>query len=159
MESAIFGLLGVIVGGLIAAGSSFALARRQERAAAERESRVRATELKRAARLIDLELAKARASAVEYIGKRRWWGEDLDLVTENWRQYCAILAPELSGVDWHRLFIAVIAVDQMRVLHAAARKDGLLYHTITDDASANMTLMLNDLVIGSDAIALLCEDR
>ena len=158
MESAIFGLVGVIVGGLITAGSNFVLARRQERASTATESRIHAADLKRAARLIDLELLYAQAAAVRFIEKRRWWSEDLELVTESWQQYRAIVAPELSWDDWHGLATAALAVDQMRALQAMARREGLLYHTITEDLSANMTPILSDIRLGRGAIAPLFED-
>ena len=70
---------------------------------------------------------------MRFIEKRRWWSEDLELVTESWQQYRAIVAPELSWDDWHGLATAALAVDQMRALQAMARREGLLYHTITED--------------------------
>jgi hypothetical protein len=66
MMAAIFGLVGVIVGGIITAGSSFVLAVRRERADRERDSRALAIEVKRAARLIDMELARVQAVATSH---------------------------------------------------------------------------------------------
>src|SRR5687768_9953894 len=54
---AVLGLAGVLVGAGITAGTNYLLAGRRERAENERERRTHATEVKRAARLIDAELA------------------------------------------------------------------------------------------------------
>jgi len=59
MEAPLFALVGVIVGGIITAGSNYLLDRRRERAASQRENRNYAIEIKRAARLIDAELLRS----------------------------------------------------------------------------------------------------
>jgi len=103
---AAFGLLGVIAGGLITAASSYYLDLRRERASTERESVIYAIEIKRAARLIDLELAEARA-AVKSVKKLLLWSPDMEPKTEAWEKYGPIMAPRLSFNEWKALTIAV----------------------------------------------------
>lgn len=97
---ALFGLLGVIVGGIITTASSYLLQRRGERTDNEREDRNRAIEIKRAARLIDAELLRARAAARIAIKNKHWWIPDAKLKTEAWEKYSAVIAPVLSYGDW-----------------------------------------------------------
>ena len=84
MGEAIFGLLGVLVGGIITAGSSYLLDRRRERVERQRDRRNRAIELKRASRLIDAELSRAEAAARICVEKRHWWTPDVQLSRRPW---------------------------------------------------------------------------
>jgi hypothetical protein len=67
------GLLGVIVGGLITAGSSYLLDKRRERREREREERQAATELKRAARMLSANLQVFRSDVESVLSVKGWW--------------------------------------------------------------------------------------
>lgn len=108
---ALFGLLGVIIGGIITAGSNYFLDRRRERAAKEREERERAIEIERAARLIDIEMLRAAASITLLIRNKRW--PSTKLQTEVWQKYSPVIAPALSYADWLVMVRAVIAIDSI----------------------------------------------
>ena len=70
MSSAIIAFVGVIVGAIIAAGSTYLIATRREWADTERENRNRAIEIKRGLRLIDADLSRAQAAANICVDKR-----------------------------------------------------------------------------------------
>ena len=109
MMAAIFGLVGVIVGGIITAGSNYVLAVRRERADRDRDSRASAIEVRRAARLIAVELARAQAVATFAINERRWIDENL--TTEAWQKYAATIAPILSNEAWSDVWLAIVALE------------------------------------------------
>jgi hypothetical protein len=98
---ACIGLLGVLIGGMITAGANFVLAVRRERVEAERDRRSHAIEIRRAARLIIMELRLGEATAQLYIDKRYWWDHsDIQLKTDAWQKYGDIIAPILSDAEW-----------------------------------------------------------
>src|SRR5947208_2835144 len=73
---ALYGLIGVIIGGLITAGSSYLLDRKREQRERDKEERDRMREVKRAARLIDGEFGRARAPIKVSIDGKKWiWDE------------------------------------------------------------------------------------
>jgi hypothetical protein len=78
IKVAIFGLVGVIIGGLINTGTTILVDGTRERANRQRESRKYAVELKRASRLIDAELSRAQAAAKICVEKKRWWSQDVN---------------------------------------------------------------------------------
>lgn len=141
---ALFGLLGVIVGGIITTGSSYLLQRRSERIDRERESRNLGIEIKRAARLIDAELVRAQAAARIAIRTKHWAIPDATLKTEAWQKYSSIIAPVLSYPDWSRLIVAVLAVDDLRV--------DRLPGDIPDSTVAHLVPMLEDIEAGVIAL-------
>jgi hypothetical protein len=106
---AFFGLVGVIVGGLITAGSNYYLDRQREQATRARDNLNYEIEIKRAARLIDEELYGAKAS-VESVIELRLWSPEMEPKTEAWQEYGPIMAPRLSFDDWKALTIAVQAM-------------------------------------------------
>jgi len=113
--SAIFGLVGVIVGGGITAGSNYLLYQKRVQTERERESRNHAIEVKRASRLIDADLSRASAAARICVEERHWWSTDVPALTvEGWQQYRGIIAPELSNNDWLAVRLAVEAVDNLK---------------------------------------------
>jgi hypothetical protein len=83
----------------------------------EVSSRTHAIEVKRAARLIELELAGAEAAATICVEQKIWWSSDMQLTTESWQSHRAIIAPELSFTNWHavsRAFLSVEALGKIR---------------------------------------------
>lgn len=93
---ALFGLLGVFIGGIITAGSNYLLDRRRERAASERDARNQAIEFKTAARLMDAELVRAYEAARMVIRDKRWFIPETKLKTDVWQTYSP--HPSLSAV-------------------------------------------------------------
>jgi hypothetical protein len=143
-----------LFGGIITAGSSYLLDRRREQEERQRESRNRAIDLKRAARLIDDELARGQASAKICVEKRRLWNADEPLLTGAWQQHCAVIAPELSDADWQAVIVASIAVQQLRI--------GRVKHVgpgdISDTVAETYVPMLRDIEAGRLALAPFTRD-
>jgi hypothetical protein len=88
MTAAIFGLVGVVVGGLITFGTEFFMTRRKERASLRTSARLVELELKKASRLVALWLDIQRLGL-------EWW-EPLD----QWPVHGPVLAAGLSAKDW-----------------------------------------------------------
>ena len=152
---AVFGLVGVIIGGLINTCNTILLDRRRERVNRERESRDYARDLKRASRLIDAQLLGAHAAAVICVEKKHWWSEDVDLPTDAWQKHNGIIAPELSYSAWVAVMKAVFAVDHLKMARAISVKLGL-----RGDIADTSTLipMLQDIEAGRQALAPLMVD-
>ncbi len=112
MTAAIFGLLGVLVGGLITSVSNYHLAVRRDRA----DQRIHAIEVKRAARLIELELAVAHTVAKGIVEMGLF--SDQPLSIESWQKWGPVLAPELSNADWDAVSLAIIAVERIEWFRA-----------------------------------------
>src|SRR2546422_6635775 len=110
---AIVALVSTIVGATIGAATNYVLAVRRERADERRDSRDHAIEVKRAARLIDLELKLAQSLADISIEKR-YWVEDAELSTEAWQKYRGTIAPDLSNQAWHAVTIAFLAAEHIK---------------------------------------------
>lgn len=159
MGEAIFGLLGVILGGIITAGSTYLLDRRRERADRERESRNHAIEIKRAARLIDAELLRAQAAASICVGKRHWWSADLPpLSTEAWQKDSAIIATHLSDQAWLDVRVAVEAVDNISRARDLAFEAGEVATAVSVTTAEAVAPMLRDVKIGRGALAPFVAD-
>lgn len=133
---AIFGLVGVIVGGTITGGSTYFFERRRER-----------RELKRASRLLDEELLIAETAATMCVEQRKWWPrEDVELTTEAWREYRGVIALELSYAAWRAVSLAFMAVGH---LATAGRENG----DLNDRVVESLRPMLRDIKAGRSALA------
>ena len=106
MLTAIFGLLGVVIGGLITASSTYMVEERRARREETKERRERVMELKRAARLVDEDIQWALSAVTLTINSKRWTQEPLQLKT--WQEYRGLFASETTLGNW-------------RILKAAAR--------------------------------------
>ena len=157
MSVAIIGLVGVLIGAIITAGSNYLVADRRERADRERESRNRAIEIRRASRLIDADLVRAQAACVMMIDKRHWWPDDVSPLTlEGWQQYRGVIAPEVSYAAWSALMVAVEAVDIVMTSRSIATETGLT--EIDDSLAEKIASNLHDIKAGRAALAPLMLD-
>jgi hypothetical protein len=138
MESAIFGLIGVVAGAVIATGSEYMLTRRRERREVEGEKAGREAARRLASRLIDEELQVADA-AVEFCRLyRKWWPTTKRLSTDAWEQGKAILATEYGYEEWQTVMIAMIAVTMLDGTYQQYVAAGLKDHEISDNAMAEL---------------------
>lgn len=150
--SAISGLVGVIVGGIITAGSNYLLYQKHEQTERERDSRNHTIEIRRASRLIDADLSRAAAAARICIDKRHWWSPDVrPLTMEGWQQHRGIIATELSDNAWLAVRVAVEAVDNLKTGRCIGIELGL--STINDKTVEQIGPMLNDIEAGRLALA------
>jgi hypothetical protein len=116
---ALFGLIGVIVGGLITAASSYLLERRREEREHNRERRGQAALLRQASRLIDEELSTAINSIRFAQQKKRWYSLVLKPAVTAWQQYRSVLALGLPTDVWSSALRGYSAVEQLITLGAA----------------------------------------
>jgi hypothetical protein len=121
LAPAIFGLVGVIIGGSITSVSSYLLDKRREGRERQKEERIHAVNLTTAARLVELDFRIARAYAGVCAGNKRWAGYVKNAVSlANWEKYCGILAAELSQDEWIELLVACRAVTHLQTLYEGA---------------------------------------
>jgi len=136
--AAIFGLVGVIVGGIITAVSNYLLYQKREKTERERDIRNRIIEIKRSSRLIDADLSYAQAAATICVEKRHWWSTDVSpLTVKGWEQYRDSIAPELSNNAWGAVRVAVEAVNNLKT----ARD---IYYKFAEQVEADLTVMEED---------------
>ena len=109
---AVFGLIGVIVGGLITAGVDYFLEERRAYRDETKERRKRLTDLKQAARLVHEDFVWASASVDIAIESKRWISLSVDPVRlETSREYRRVLATETTFGDWAALKAAVRSME------------------------------------------------
>jgi len=133
MESAIFGLIGVVAGALIATGGEYMLTGRRERREVEAETTALRSARRLASRLIDEELQVADA-AVEFCRRyRRWWPTTKRLSMSAWEQGKAILATHYDYDEWNTVMIAMIAVTMLERTYQQYLAAGLKDREIPED--------------------------
>jgi hypothetical protein len=182
--SAISGLVGVIVGGIITAVSNYLLYQKREKTERKRDRHNRVIEIKRASRLIDADLSWAQAAANICVEKKHWWSAVAPpLSVEGWQQYRGIIAPELSSNAWRAVSVAVEAVHHLNTArdlsvkfaeqiegiqarltafrnNTEARITAILVRLteISDSAAEQIVPMLNDIKAGRLALAPFLAD-
>jgi hypothetical protein len=139
--AAAIGLVGVVLGAVIAAGIPFLLERRRER------QTVRA-----AVRLVALDLGAAIMGVQESLEQGEWWsfyeGRG-GLVYEAWQETKGLLAATMEPTDWWMLVAAEVTV---RDLNSRAEEAGLLVEAgvrstaaLTDSDRDDLTEALREL--------------
>jgi hypothetical protein len=157
---AIVALVSTVIGATIGAATTYVLAARRERVDRETERRNRALEVKRAARLLDLELHKAQALADMAIRKRYWiQNQDVVLSSEAWEKYCSVIAPELSNDAWNAVTRAFLAVGHIEGARAVYHVGVLHDKPISDDIAQRIAPMVTDVTLGRDALATFARDE
>jgi hypothetical protein len=144
----LFGLLGVVIGGLITAGSNYLLDRRREFATRQSDERSQAVEIKRAARLIDVEILRAAAAVKIVLESRRW--PNASLTTDAFKKYGGLLAPVLPYQDWLTLVKAVLAIDSVEWKE-------LTQSGISDDLADAITPVSDDLMAAVNVLNRWCD--
>jgi hypothetical protein len=140
---AIVALVSTIVGATIGAATNYILARRLERA-----DKVRAAvEVKRAARLIGLELLWTHTVAKRCV-QEKIWPADMPLHTlppEARQKYLDSIAPNLSSEAWLSLTIALQAADTFRMI-LGKQTDRTV--AIPDDAAETLVPLVDNMIKG-----------
>jgi hypothetical protein len=154
MSTAIFGLVGAVVGAIIVGANNYCLAVRRERADRERDDRNRAIVIKTAARLIDADLSRAGAAAKICVEKRRWWPSDVrQLSDEAWEKYSPDIAPVLPNQAWADVLTAIEAVDDLKRFREIAVETELVANSIPDTTAEQIVPVLTDIKNGRAALA------
>jgi hypothetical protein len=145
------GLLGVIVGGLITAGSSYILDKRRERREREKEERQAATELKCAARMLSANLQLFRSDVESVLKEKNWssWTGS-DYSPRAWLQYQTVLAPKLTKSAWDALNLALLSINGFIALRQKWREVG--DHQISDSSAATIEGLMKCMDIAQQEI-------
>jgi hypothetical protein len=114
LQAAWLALAAVLLGAIITAGITFWVARRKEWADLAAEHRRHAVEVRRAARLIDADLAIAETAARTTIESRKWWYTSQTLTSKGWQQRRDVIASEMSESAWKSVVVAGIAMDDLQ---------------------------------------------
>jgi len=137
-----FGLLGVVIGGVITFGSSYFL----DKSRAKRE-------VKCGARLIALELVSVRSVANSCVEKKTWPDPNvpalLSLSTEGRQKYLAAIAPDLPNDAWLSVAIALQAADAFKMIIGQI-KDRTI--AIPDDAAESFLPLIENMDKGRRAL-------
>jgi hypothetical protein len=151
---AIVAFASTILGASIVAVTNYILAVRREREDTAKDNRAHAIEVKRAARLIDMELGKAQALAEISLRKRYWVPiPDAELSAEAWQKYGGIIAPDLSDQAWHTVTIAFVALEHIKGSRAVYLAGALRDLPISDESAQGVDVMLRDVTRGREALA------
>ena len=121
MNTAWFGLIGVIIGAVASGGLGLLSAHMKERSDKAAEDRREEVEVRRAARLIDADLMYAEIVAKLAVKEKKWWLSDPQLTSEGWKQYRDVIASKLPWGAWVFVIAAVEAVDHLQAARYSAR--------------------------------------
>lgn len=149
---AIVALVATIIGATIGATTNYVLAERRERADRERDRRSHSIEVKRAARLIDMELALAESLAAIAIEKR-YWVDSAELSTEACQKLAGTVASDLSNPAWHAVTIAFLAVEHIKGSKALFVSSAIGDRPLSDSNAEGIAPMLRDVTRGREALA------
>jgi hypothetical protein len=149
---AVVAFASTILGATVGAVTNYFIAVRRERSDREREDRVHAIEVKRASRLIDLELSKAEAVAHIAV-KKRHWVIAAEISTEVFQNHCGAIAPELSDEAWHLVTIAFLAAEHIKGGRDMQLEGVLRDQPVPDQLGEEISVMLMDIKRGREALA------
>lgn len=159
MTQVLIGLIGVIVGGMLTALSSWLLDLLRDRRDRQRQVQQETRELKRAARLVGEELSENLYMLCRAVEFRRWWRHPAhSLRTTRWDEYEPVFAgAEMEDEAWYS---AAAAYQVVRELLGAA--EGRLRlesspFTVEDDRSIRTSIEVIDG--GWQALAALNGER
>jgi hypothetical protein len=155
MAQALVGLIGVIVGGLLAGGVTFFMARRADARKTRAAARLLEAELRPVVQQLD-----ALSSVVTPVGTRLVAADFVNVreilsfpQPRLWNEYKSSLAEALNRCDWDALVRAYDGVDVLRRIgrsKSALTESGEIYH----DAIAGLVNDLaRDVRAGADALA------
>jgi gas vesicle protein len=159
---AAFGLLGVIVGGLITAVSTYLLDERRSTREREQEERDGSTEIKRAARMIDADLSAASAfSSIACENNYYWSSGSVPLKLKGWDDYAAIIASAVLSDAWLKIRVGIKAVrhlNEYREFDASVAVGQSLFPPLSSSLKPAVALAVHDISNAREALAPLCDD-
>jgi hypothetical protein len=119
LNTAWIGFVGVVVGGVVVAFSTYGTERWRTSAARAAEAQRERIHVKQAARVIDSQLQRAEIAVTSSLEHHKWWIDDVELTTDAWPTYRDVLASKLSLQDWVAVLAALQAVSDLRGRRAA----------------------------------------
>jgi hypothetical protein len=113
MSAAVFGLIGVAVGALVAGGVDLTLERSRERKATRGALRLLRTDLDRAAAMLKTSIAR-----------EQWWPAPFVLPTSIWEGQRDLLSTGVKETnDWDAISRACVGLQDLGGFHAALKMD------------------------------------
>ena len=158
---AAFGLLGVVIGGLITAVSSYLLEERRGKREQQREDRERSIEIKRAARMIAADFAQAHACASLALDQRFYWdSSNAPLKLKGWEDYAAILAPAILSDAWLKVRLGVDAISNLNAYREmdAASATNKVRPPVSNELNKALASAAHDISDAQEALAPLCYE-
>lgn len=107
---AAIGLVGVLIGSAISTGANWLLAVRKERADAKKAEEERRYKVVSAARLVEGELAWAKALLEGVLKQGLKRANAIPLATTSWAAQKDLLAANMKRVEWHTVSSGMLAV-------------------------------------------------
>jgi len=134
----LIGLIGVLFGGLITAGSAYLLDTRREKRETAAAQRERDFETMRAARMITAELMGARSATKTSLGSKKWWPRDFRPYEPTiFATHMIPLAPALPDEAWAIVLNAIMRVKGLQwafeLSYKSAASDALSSPTTKED--------------------------
>ena len=145
LVTALIGLVGVLIGGVISAGANYILAVRKERADEEKDRRNHQIEIKRASRLVIKELTFACAQVEVVLNYKKWFERPLS--RQAWDTYAPVLAPYLALERWDDIMRAYDHFDALNSLIPTAATQ------ISGDVADMLQNLLEHLKAGAGALS------
>jgi hypothetical protein len=126
----IVAFVGTLLGALIGALTNYFIARQKQKLDDKKD----AIEVKRAARLIQMELLMGFGTIQDSIDQRRWNMSKAD--NSNWLKYAHVLAPVLSDDEWVKICVAETSFELLLHMRKLAQDNGRESDDLGDLAEA-----------------------
>ena len=153
---AIFGLLGVVVGGLLTATSNFFLEKTKDRRQQQKEHRAHQIQVRIAVRLLYDDLDRAVAVGETLMEKKKWWISMVPPNADIWLKFRGDLALELSEDIWVQVSGGVGIIEAWTTRRNSEMAKGV--RELSDDVLQNLPDLVNHLKSARDALRKYFEE-
>lgn len=147
---AIFGLVGVVVGGLLTAMSNFFLDKAKDRRQQQREERARQVQIRTAVRLLYDDLDRAVAVGETLIEKKKWWISMPAPNADTWLKFRGDLALELSEDVWDQVSGGIGIIETWNTRRNTQMATGV--RELSDDILKGLPDLVGHLKAARDAL-------
>jgi hypothetical protein len=163
MSQAIFGLIGVVIGGLISDGATYLMARRGERRRAQAAVRLVEAEVRNAATVAEsvLPVILDDTPYPPRLLEQAWESLSALPTPSAWQAYKGDLAELLDARNWYAIADSYEALDALRRLdrHEITVPDGRLMHTAVAEALREINEDLKRGVAACASVAQVTPDQ
>lgn len=147
---AIFGLLGVVVGGLLTAISNFFLEKAKDRRQQQREHQAHQVQVRTAVRLLYDDLDRAVAVGETLMEKKKWWISMSPPNADTWLKFRGDLALELSEDIWVQVSGGIGIIEAWTTRRNSEMAKGV--RELNDDVLRNLPDLVGHLKSARDAL-------
>jgi hypothetical protein len=150
------GLFGVIIGGLITAGATYLLDIRRESRELEKAELDRASELRKAARLLLSDLDLGVAAIKQTLSGRKYYRLPHDPLAEtSWATYRAVFASVLSFGDWSDVSMGTLNLSHFKAVRDQAVTSGSV--DVNPEVENGLRLLLSEIEAAEKALGRIVE--